>query len=477
MNRFLYSCSLLVGALLFSACTEQSFTALSTPPPIQVTGQSFLTVTPGQPFSMTLHATGGEGLHTWRITDGALPPGLALAADGGPDAVVAGTPEAPTNQASYAATIEVEDAYGNVGTFALGLFVSFPTMGGPLEITTSSVARGYVGQAYVQTLEAEGGAVGSYVWSIAAGQLPAGLSLTSGSTVALVLGVPTQTGTVSARLRVMDGDASVDERDFSFVVRGPSLVVVTSTLTEACTSSTSPYQAELEAHGGTGGYVWSIASGQLPPGLTLSATGWISGQVAASGFFSFVVRVEDSSGASATRALAIDASCEVRVVDSLLPAATTTSLYQHMLEARGGVPPYTWARIAGAPNGLEVRPSGELIGVPTRTGTIAFTVRASDTMGESATKTLYLLAYGPLEITTSSVATSTAWVPFDFTLSARGGRPPYVWTGWNLPLGYSVRSDGHIVGTSTVAGYHLASVLARDSLLQTATATITVHVR
>ena len=63
------------------------------------------------------------------------------------------------------------------------------------------------------------------------------------------------------------------------------------------------------AHGGVPGYTWSLRSGQLPPGLSLSASpGRITGTPTTRGTFSFLVRVTDSRGAFAERTFSITIS-------------------------------------------------------------------------------------------------------------------------------------------------------------------------
>ena len=53
------------------------------------------------------------------------------------------------------------------------------------------------------------------------------------------------------------------------------------------------------AAGGVKPYKWSISSGALPPGLTLSSGGATTGKPTAAGTYSFVIRVDDSAGAAA----------------------------------------------------------------------------------------------------------------------------------------------------------------------------------
>jgi WD40 repeat protein len=54
------------------------------------------------------------------------------------------------------------------------------------------------------------------------------------------------------------------------------------------------YNASLNTNGGTGIVTWSRTAGALPPGLTLSGSGMISGTPTASGTFNFTVRATDS---------------------------------------------------------------------------------------------------------------------------------------------------------------------------------------
>jgi arabinan endo-1,5-alpha-L-arabinosidase len=66
------------------------------------------------------------------------------------------------------------------------------------------------------------------------------------------------------------------------------------------------YSATLAATGGTGsGYTWIVSGGSLPTGLTLSASGALSGTPTAVGSFNFTVQVSDSSGTSATAPLSL----------------------------------------------------------------------------------------------------------------------------------------------------------------------------
>src|SRR5450755_903560 len=84
-------------------------------------------------------------------------------------------------------------------------------------------------------------------------------------------------------------------------------VVKTSTATLAITTTSlsegtvgSPYSAALAAVGGTSPYSWSILSGSLPPGLSLSASGVISGTATAGATSKITVQAKDSASVQQT---------------------------------------------------------------------------------------------------------------------------------------------------------------------------------
>jgi hypothetical protein len=89
------------------------------------------------------------------------------------------------------------------------------------------------------------------------------------------------------------------------------------------------YNAALTATGGTTPYSWSVASGTLPTGLTLSSAGVISGTPSQSGSFSFTARVTDSSSPAqiATQALTLSvaASTPPPTVGRLAATVATSS--------------------------------------------------------------------------------------------------------------------------------------------------------
>ena len=72
----------------------------------------------------------------------------------------------------------------------------------------------------------------------------------------------------------------------------PALTITTTSLPDAQVGVA--YSQQLAASGGTSPFIWSVSVGSLPAGLTLSASGLLSGTPIVSGAFNFTVQVVDS---------------------------------------------------------------------------------------------------------------------------------------------------------------------------------------
>ncbi len=86
----------------------------------------------------------------------------------------------------------------------------------------------------------------------------------------------------------------------------PPPEITTSSLPD-CTAGNA-YSATLAAALGTSPYSWSLVSGSLPPGLSLSSNGTISGTPVSTGIFAFTARVTDAALVSSTKSLTITIS-------------------------------------------------------------------------------------------------------------------------------------------------------------------------
>jgi YD repeat-containing protein len=170
------------------------------------------------------------------------------------------------------------------------------TAAGAVIITTSSLPPGIAGTLYSQTLAATGGDAPYGTWSIANGSLPAGLTLDA--TNGVISGTPTSVGSSPFTVQVPDSLGYLASRDLTITV-GPAVSITTTTLPVGV--SGNPYSQTLAATGGMAPYTWSLASGSsLPAGLSLNASGVISGTPTTAGNSTFTVQVSDHNGALAS---------------------------------------------------------------------------------------------------------------------------------------------------------------------------------
>ena len=267
--------------------TQSLSITIITPP--SITTNSLPAWTVGAVYSQTLGATGGTPPYTWAITAGALPTGLSLSSSG----VISGTPT--TAGGPTPVTLQVTDSTSKTANKSLSI-----TINAAPSITTGSLPNGTVGVSYSQTLSVTGG-TSPYNWSITSGSLPAGLSL---SPSGVVSGTPTSAvGPTSITFQVTDLTSATASKSLSITIATP-LSISTSSLPNG-TMGTA-YSQTLTATGGTSPYNWSINSGSLPAGLSLSSSGVISGTPTAAGSpTSVTFKVTDANSLTATQSLSI----------------------------------------------------------------------------------------------------------------------------------------------------------------------------
>ncbi|HMV50533.1 MAG TPA: S8 family serine peptidase, partial [Blastocatellia bacterium] len=87
-----------------------------------------------------------------------------------------------------------------------------------IAISPEALPNGFVGAAYSQTLTSTGGAI---VWTVSAGALPTGLSLTGGG---LLSGTPTATGVFNFTLTATDAGNCTGARAYTVVISGGGLM-------------------------------------------------------------------------------------------------------------------------------------------------------------------------------------------------------------------------------------------------------------
>jgi hypothetical protein len=258
---------------------------------------------------------------------------------------------------------------------------------GPLTITATTLPTGTVGTTYSYSLPATGG-IPPYVWSVNSGTLPAGLKLSIKGTIS---GTPVAAGTVNFTVSVIDSEAVPASTTANFSIAIQSELAVTSISPPAGTVGVN-YSTTLAAAGGVSPYTWTLASGNLSPGLSLSPAGIISGKPTASGASTFTVQVADSGGTNQQTAIAelTIAINVISVTTTSFPNATVNVPYSAPLAAVGGVTPYSWTMSGTLPSGLTLNSAGVISGTPTSTGSATFTVHVADSETPPATSSAQL---------------------------------------------------------------------------------------
>ena len=420
--------------------------------PLSITTGSLPAASYGVAYSQSLQATGGSGSYSWSVASGSLPAGLSVSSSG----VISGT---PSLSGTFGFTVSVSDTSKSVQTRTAALSISVAAT--PLRIGTTSLTRGTLSTAYSQTLSVSGGTPG-YIWSLASGSLPAGLSL---STAGVISGTPDATGTVSFVAGVKDsGNPALSATvSLSITIASTSLSIISTSVAQGIYGR--PYSGALQATGGTPGYNWSVASGNLPAGLSLSAAGVISGTPTSGGTASFTAAVHDSGSPmqTATAQVTIKVSpAPLTITAATLPSVNVGGAYSQSLQATGGTAPYQWSISSGhLPAGLTLtRATGAITGTPSTAGTAIFTVTASDSSNPVQTASVLmsvlvnpaqstLANVTPLSILVPASASGTVGSAFTKSLGVSGGTSPYTWSiqSGSLPAGLSLSASGIIAGT------------------------------
>ncbi len=129
------------------------------------------------------------------------------------------------------------------------------------------------GTAYSYSLNAIG-SPSNFTWSITSGSLPTGLSLSNSGVIS---GTPTEiVSNKSFTVKADNGVSPASTKTLTLTVNGIAPTITTQpTLPNGMINSS--YSASLTVTGYPNNFTWSITSGSLPNGLSLSENGVISG--------------------------------------------------------------------------------------------------------------------------------------------------------------------------------------------------------
>ncbi len=325
----------------------------------------------------------------------------------------------------------------------------------------------------------------TYTYAVTAGALPPGLTLGGGPATAAgvpLSGTPTAAGTYNFTITATSGTNATGSTAYTLVISPPPLTISPSSLPPA--TQNVAYSQTISASGGTGPYSYIVLSGSLPPGLSLnSSSGVLSGTPTAGGSYNFTVQATDQLGNSGTRAYTLNVGTNILMLSpTTLPSGTQNVAYNQTVTASGGIGSYTYAVTSGTlPTGLTLNPaSGAITGTPTAGGAFNFTIRATDTFGDTGSQGYSVnIGTNSLSVNPSSLPAGTQNVPYNQTVSAIGGTGPYTFSlsAGALPTGLSLNtSTGAITGVPSGSGPSGFTISALDSKGNTGSRAYTVNI-
>lgn len=428
---------------------QQTFTFVADTVSLQVATTTLPAGVPNIGYLAQLSAGGGRAPYSWSAT-GTLPPGLELSSSGQIKGI-------PTAEGTYNFTVQVSDDRGQSASKPLAITIAYRVIS-----LSADLPGGSVGSRYTGSIVASGGD-GKLSFSITAGSLPPGLSLSAGA----ISGTPTAAGTFVFSIRVADTSGKSAESSYSIVITNPRITITPSSLASG-TAGVS-YSASVGASGGVAPYTFS-ASG-LPSGLSMTPAGVISGTPAAAGSYSVSVTVVDGNGVTVTGTTTLlIRSAALTVAGDPIPTGFTDTEFTTRIPVSGGTPPYRCSVTGGSlPAGVTLGADCTISGKPTVPGTTSATVTVTDNSGTTVTQTVTITILAPAIVIAGSPAGGTVGSPYSTTLTATGGAGVLTWSGGTgLPGGLTLGGNGVVSGTSLTPGTFNFSVTAQDKYGTTA---------
>ena len=236
----------------------------------------------------------GFGTPVWSLT-GTVPAGMTLDLNGTNQ--LTGTPSV---RGSFPWTLRLTDIYGQEAQTSFVLEVDQA----PAPVITSGAPGPFDQFVAITplTFTASGGA-GGYDWSIL-GSLPAGITFDGTDTLS---GTATVAGVFPITVIVDDALGVRTTQVYNITVNAAAAPVITAAVPPDTNEGEAGYTYQFEGTTTFTPLVWSLAAGTLPPGLTLSNTGLLSGTALAGAAllspYEFAVRATDQNGLSTVSAL------------------------------------------------------------------------------------------------------------------------------------------------------------------------------
>ncbi len=262
----------------------------------------------------------------------------------------------------------------------------------------------------------------------------------------------------------------------------PAGIVITTPLTLPAAQQNVPYTQVILEHGGVGQLRW--VGDTLPPGLTLTSNGIVTGTPTQAGTFNLFVSAIDSSASqqSTTVEFTLQVNGPLTITTTTLPNAPTDGgspaiPYSVQIQTTGGAGgATTFSVIAGAlPPSITLNPATGVLSsgaVTDPATTYNFTIQAVSAGPPSTTATqAFTLTLVPFFTggTPNNLPAGTEGVAYSQNITSTGGIVPYSYQPFSgtPPPGLSISTvnttTGRVSGTPTSAGTFSFTFQATDS--------------
>ncbi|MFO1438271.1 MAG: putative Ig domain-containing protein [Verrucomicrobiaceae bacterium] len=238
------------------------------------------------------------------------------------------------------------------------------------------------------------------------------------------------------------------------------------------------YTGNLSASGGKAPLVFTVSSGDLPPGLALNpATGQVTGTPTQDGSFNVFITVTDALGTTAVSSWGITVA-GLEISTASLPVAYLGRTYNASINARFGSSPYQFSLVypSELPHGYGMDSAGKITSdgfvdplFPVVAGDYPFDVQVWDSSGRTTTKTLTLTLEEPPPppaLTFTSMALPPGTVAWDYhaqvPVTGVQGGAAYGLVG--APAWLAVNGSGHLSGKPTATGQFTFDVWVQDEI-------------
>ena len=420
---------------------------------------------------VTVSVSGGVGPYTVSVTS-TLPPGITF------DSTALTFSGTPTTANYYTVDLQLQDQAGD----SSGYEYAFPVP----DIQPSTLSDGVLNNSYGAGFFTVGFVLGggfTPTLSVSAGSLPPGLSFSPMNN--FISGTPTKVGLYPFTIHGAGGGIAADRAYSINILASPPIGI------GAVPSGTVgvPYSQQVPVFNATPPLTVTQTSGTIPPGLTLSSSGLLSGTPTQFGNGVIGLFVQDSTGKTGSGGITLTIVPPLLSVGpATVPDGVVGQNYSVTFVGSGGLAPYHYSSSGIIPGLALDTASGVLSGKPTVSGTYSFAILAEDnrlTMGSQSYTLNITGATAPMTLTPSSLPDGTEGKMYlQFIMATPLGdsftSTNTVISGGSLPPGIVVNNDLTsefiLEGVPTAAGFFPFQVTVTDNNKKSLTQNYSINV-